>query len=258
VIYTVTGQTLHYPSDWSAVGIRIAGPYGTGDERLGDTPFGFAQGRSPHLDRHSRTLVHSAFLGLGFDRWCALVLRFFPTIEGDSRVAADHIIPSQVLSWAPKPFTAEQVADGRRLAAEVGITPEEERLAAGATPALNNFLHIAANTPGWADILLQIFKIPSLWSIVRQGGLDVRLKLQSGSLGLIEAQRWNVPMPVYRMPLVLRINGEDAMDCTLAVTEPRPPLRTCAGILGVSASCPQKIGTSVAIRVIATRRGLPQ
>ena len=249
VVYTVTGQTLRYPSAWTAVGIRIAGPYGDPSQRRGDTPL--------HLDRRSRTLGRDAFLSVGFDRWCALVLSAFPKIEGDSRVAPGHIEPGQVLSWAGKPFAADQIRNGKRLAAEVGITPEEERFVAGSMPALNGFLHLAAKTPGSEDIMLQILKVPSLWSIVRQG-LDFRIKLQSGSLSLIEAKRWNLPTPVYRMPLTLRINGEDALDCTLAVTEPRPPLRTCAGILGISASSPQKIGTSVAVRVVATRRGIPQ
>ena len=245
VVYTITGQTLRYPSEWSAVAIRIAGPYG-------DQPQDGIE--SGPVDKRSRTLVRAAFLGLGFDRWCSLVLRTFPTVEGGKRLAPGGIEPSQVLSWGARPFGDDEIREAKRLAAEVGVTPEQERFVAGSTPALNGFLHVAAKTPGSADIMLEIMKIPSLWSIVRRG-LDFRIKLQSAELSRLEPERWNLPAPVYRMPLKLLIGGEDALDCSLSVTDPRPPLRTCAGILEISASSPQKIGIRVAIRVIATRRG---
>jgi hypothetical protein len=241
VIYTITGETLRYPTSWSAVSIRISGPYGDTHEDL------------QPLDRHSRTLVPAAFLSLGFDRWCSLILKLFPNLAGNPASAAGRIEPGQVLSWSGKPYKEEQIVEARRLAEQLGITREDQRLVAGASPALTTFLHIAAKTPGSQEILLQVLEIPSMWSFVRQGGLDIRIKLQGSAMSVLRQNRWNLPMPVYRLPLTLRINGEDALDCTLAVTEPRPPLLACAGILGVSATSPGKKENRVVIRVVATR-----
>jgi hypothetical protein len=244
VLYTITGHVLRYPGSWTAVGIRIVGPFAEHADD-GDVP-------SP-ADRHAQALVRTSFLNLGFDRACLFILRTRPKLRHPGQQNAGGVDPGRVLSWSAKPFADDQVAEGKRLAAEIGMTPEDDRLIGGVAPALAAFLRVVEKVPGLPEMLVHVVEIPSMWSVIREGHLEAGITLQSSKVGVIESNRWGLPFPVYRLPFELRINEKPSLDCTLAVAEPRRPLLTCAGILGIAASNPIDSEKKVTVRVLATR-----
>lgn len=111
-------------------------------------------------------------------------------------------------------------------------------------------------TPGLRDILWEIAEKPSAWSIVRRGGridtmIDVRetpVRVDSGPWPSVTATG------VFRMPLRLLLNGQPTLRCALMVTAPRPPLLTCAGIIGIEAGPPEGSTKHLSVRLVASRR----
>jgi len=244
VLYTVTGDELRYPGSWSAVGIRVAGPFAEED----------AGGYIPSLeDRRGHALVRTSFLNLGFDRACLFILRTRSKFKHPGMDDAGRIDPGKVLTWSSKPFDADQIEEGKRLGAEIGMTLDEERLIGGVSPALAAFLRVVEKAPGLPEMAMHVLEIPSVWSILRDGRVEPQIILQSMRVGAIEPNPWSLPVPVYRLPFELRINGAPVLDCTLDVAEPRRPLLTCAGILGIAASKPNNSQKRLSVRVIATR-----
>jgi len=235
VLYTITGDTLRYPGSWSAVGIRVIGPFAE-DGR---------QSYFPSLeDRRGHALV----------RTCLFILLTRSKLKHPGEVDdGSRIDPSKVLTWASKPFNDDQIVEGRRLAAQIGMTSEDERLIGGVAPALAAFLRVVEKAPDLPEMAIHVLEIPSVWSILREGRLESDIALQSVQVGVIADNPWNLPVPVYRLPFELRINDQPVLDCTLAVAEPRRPLLTCAGILGIAASKPSNRERRLSVRVIATR-----
>jgi hypothetical protein len=62
---------------------------------------------------------------------------------------------------------------------------------------------------------------------------------------------------LYRFPVVIDLNGKPALRCTLIVNSPRPPLLTCAGIVGVAAEPAESSDKRIEIRVVSARRSAP-
>jgi hypothetical protein len=54
--------------------------------------------------------------------------------------------------------------------------------------------------------------------------------------------------------MVLRLNQHPALNLTLVVTPPHPPLRTCAGVVGLLAEKPDDKDTYLTLRIISARR----
>jgi len=243
-IYTITGNELRYPGSWSAVGIRVIGPFvepGNG---------GYF---SSVEDRRGHAVVRTSFLNLGFDRACLFILRTRSKFQHPGMDDTGRIDPGKVLTWSSKPFDPDQIEEGKRLAAEIGMTADEERLIGGVSPALAAFLRVVEKAPGLPEMAMHVLEIPSVWAILKEGRVEPGIILQSMRVGAIEPNPWHLPVPVYRLPFELRINGAPVLDCTLAVAEPRRPLLTCAGILGIAASKPNDKEKRLSVRVVATR-----
>jgi hypothetical protein len=244
VLHTITGQVLRYPGSWSAVGIRIAGPFsGPSNDLYIPEP----------EDRRARALVRTSFLKLGFDRSCLFILRTRSKFKRPGQPESPGVDPGKVLRWSIKPFSPEKVAEAKRLAGEIGMTPEDDQQIGGVSPALAAFLRVVEKVPGMPEMVMHVLEIPSLWSVLREGRLEAGFVLQSSRVGVIEPGRWNLPFAVYRLPFELKINEKPALECTLAVAAPRRPLLTSAGILGIAASNPDNPEKRLLVRVVATR-----
>jgi hypothetical protein len=173
----------------------------------------------------ARTLLSPDLLGLGLDQSCRLI----------AEITARN---------GPNPNL------------KPALSPEENRTMAGMLPALAAFFDTTQRTPGVREILWDILVKPSLWSIVRRKGrVDTGLDISDIPARLDPAPwRTITATEVYRMPLTVKLNDRPALVSALIVTAPRPPLLTCAGIIGIEAEPPDRPGKHLSIRIVASRR----
>lgn len=244
VVFTTTGLELRYPVTLAPLQVWLIGPFGSGGD---SRP---AQDLEAALGKPRRVLVSPEFLDFGLDRY--------------SRVARDVVrraaaagVDQPFYDFDDHPFPEEALKKGRAYAQAVGLTPDEERVEVGAYMALGAFVDIASRLPGFRLLALHVMKRPTLWSIVRHFGIQVGTHFQESDVALEPRERTGVSLPVYRMPFRVVVNDEASLDAVLAVASPRPPLRVCAGIIGISAHHPDDPGQRLLIRLLAARPGRP-
>lgn len=241
IVYTSFGNKLEFVSSPSIVTVRTLGPFVEPDTR-----------RKPPAvqDKNARFAVDKGFLGLGLNQAAAAsdrVHKIAKSIKGKGYI-----------SFGPKPFSPAQVNEGQKLVGIFHITPEEERAWVGSCPALISYLDIVQQTPGLDQILFKILELPSVWSLLRQGGVkDVNISLRPEKLALVDAATCGLTddSPVYCMPHKVEINHRPALELSLLVTAPRPPLLACGGIVGFLAENPVDKENYLTLRVVSARRG---
>lgn len=240
-VYTSFGNKLEFISSPSIVTVRTLGPFVEPDAR-----------RKPPAvqDKSARFSLDKGFLGLGLDQAAAASYRV--------HLLAKDLKSKGNMAFGPKPFSPAQVEEGHKLVAAFRITPEEERAWTGACPALISYLTIVQQTPGLAQILFKVLELPSVWSLLRQGGVkDINIELQPDLIAPSDAAAWGLPKgsPVYRMPNAIEINHHPALELTLIVTAPHPPLLACGGIVGFLAENPVDKENYLTLRVVSAQHG---
>lgn len=222
VIHTTTGAKLEFVPSPAAVNLRTLGPFiEPGAKR-----------RAPKSqDQVERVTLNEGFLALGLDKASAVVLRL------------NEASPAQqkgLFAFAGTPFSDARIKTGRERAQALQLTDDELRSLAGAGPALMSYFSIVQRTAGLEDILFKILDLPSLWSILRRGGVSANLRMESKRIMPADATGWGLPAnaALYHLPLVLELNEQPALNITLAVTSPQSPLLACGGIVGLRAERP--------------------
>jgi hypothetical protein len=182
------------------------------------------QTRPPAVKR-ARAFVSPDLLAIGLDQSCRAMLQ----------LAADH----------------KTDAPGAQKLSE-----SDERAVLGFFPALMTFFQTVEKSPGLRDILWDLIEKPSVWSFVKRRGIDLGLQLGDNSVAIAALPAWQGPaLPQYRMSFELKINDVPAVECSLFVTQPIPPLLTTAGIIGIVAQPPGKPEKQLEIRLVGSRRG---
>jgi len=104
-----------------------------------------------------------------------------------------------------------------------------ERALAGGIPALFSFFDVVQHTEGLEDILLNVVRKPSLWSVITHIGVSVNLRVDVKNMLPADPTPWGSlsGSPMYYFPLMLDLNRELALKVTFVVTSPRPPLLAC-------------------------------
>ena len=200
-------------------------------------------------DKTTRFALDKGLLGLGLNQAAAASYRVHQL--------AKEVKSKGYFSFGSGPFSAAQVNEGRKMAAAFHITPGEERAWTGACPALISYLTIVQQTPSLSQILLKVLQLPSIWSLLQNVGVkDVNIGLQPEYIAPTNAATWGLAdgSPVYYMPNGVEINHNPALELTLAVTAPRPPLLACGGIIGFLAENPVDKENYLTLRVISARR----
>jgi hypothetical protein len=110
--------------------------------------------------------------------------------------------------------------------------------------ALSSLLRLVESVDCLRDLLWRVMEKPSALSLVRSlGRVELTLQLADGvveELGpdaLPPALRGR---PVFRLPLVIELNGKPALECHLTVTTPDPPLELVAGVVRIDAWRPSE------------------
>jgi hypothetical protein len=238
VIHTTTGAKLEFLSSPAYVNLRTLGPFSEPGAK-----------RKPpkSLDQVERVTLNEGFLKLGLDKASAVILRL------------NEASPAQkegLFSFAGKPFSETEIKAGRERAQTLQLTDDELRSLAGAGPALMSYFSIVQRTAGLEDILFKLLDLPSLWSILRRGGVSANFRMESKQIAPADPADWGLPASerLYHLPLVLELNNQLALNITLAVTSPQSPLLACGGIVGLLAERPDEKERFLTLRIVSARR----
>lgn len=242
-LYSSTGHELVYASTRAALAIRVLGPVEISAKRDG--------ANAAIADVWSGTLVSADFLQLGFAQGCATWLRLR---DARARLHPEGTGGAQ-LGAGSAPFPEDVVTAARAVAAEYGVTAEDERALFAVVPALLEFFVVTSRTPGVNEILMSVIDLP-MWSILTRGGRLPAIAFEN--LGMTErlpVDGWGLPadLELYQTSYTLRLNDRPAMVLRLAVAPARPPLVASAGVVGLAAGRPDGKGPRLMIRVLGAR-----
>jgi len=238
VVYDSLGSKMEFQSLPAPVTLRTLGPFTASETKK--------KPREPQ-EQNARTSLDRGFLSLGLEPAVATLYRLQqldqPQIKG-------------FFSTMDTPPAPDLVEKDRKLNAIAKLTPEEERAMCGADPALESYIQIVSQTKGLNDILYQVVDLPSIWSIIRHGGVNADLNVDMKHQQPMELSDWGLApgAPVYRSPMSLLLNDHLSLKVTLIVTEPRPPLLACAGVVGLLAEKPGDKETYMTLRVISAHK----
>jgi hypothetical protein len=104
----------------------------------------------------------------------------------------------------------------------------------------------------------KVVNLPSVWSIVRHVGVTAWMGMDFDDINpLTLPAQWGVPAGshVFTLPIMVELNQQPALNATLLVTDPRPSLLACGGIIGFVARNPNDDQNYATLRVISTRWG---
>ena len=99
-----------------------------------------------------------------------------------------------------KPPDAARITEARAVAERLHLTIEEERALAGGIPAMLSFFDVVQHTEGLEDILLKVIRKPSVWSVIRNVGVSVNLRIGVKEMVPADPALWDsVPArPIFR------------------------------------------------------------
>jgi hypothetical protein len=238
VMHSSTGNKLEFKPSPAIVTLRTLGPFGEPDTK-----------RKPPkaLDKSARFAVNQGFLALGLDHAAAVVLRL-------NQVDPDHERKGS-FAFNSKPFSEAEITKNRKMAETLQLTPEDERALAGSAPALMSYFAIVQETAGLDDILFKMVDLPSLWSMIRHGGVNANIRFDIKHIAMAPDALLTLPTnpKLYQFPVALDLNDQPALNITFFAAPPQPPLLTCGGIVGMLVERPDGKGTYLTLRVISAR-----
>jgi hypothetical protein len=236
VFYSSAGTKLQFVSSPAFVAVRTLGPFVESSKASKPVKTG---------DKEARFALNRGFLGLGLNHTAAALY------------ALKHAKTDQRMWVRNAPFSEAEIVEGRKVAAALQLTPEQERGVIGGIPALESYFNVVQNTPGLSDILFDILDLPSAWSMIRNGGIkDVEFHFERERVEEANGAEWGVREfgPAYHLPFVIKLNKQTALNLTFVVTSPNPPLLACAGVVGLLAEKPGQPQNYLTLRVVSARR----
>lgn len=149
----------------------------------------------------------------------------------------------------PAPGPAATPATGVQ-AVFAGWRPTERQLA---HLSLRSMLRIVRESAVLRDVFWQVLDPPSLFSVIREFGIKVRLRSNfDRSTAVDNLAPW--AGTTYELPVELEVNDQPALRCKFFVTDPDSPLNLCAGVLAITAWHPRQPATRLQLRLLAARR----
>lgn len=241
VLYTGTGNKFEFPQSHATLRIRALGPFVNSESFWGEPV---------PKDKSSATSVNKSYLALGLDKGAAAVCRW-NLAEGQTKVT------NYDFWFSGKPPGSAGIAKNQKAAAALHVTADEERAVTAWYPALTSYFSAVGETPNLESIMWKVVSLPSMWSIVKHVGITAAIWVDPKSVSeLALPPGWNMPpAPVYTVPMHVDLNHRRALDATLIVTVPRPPLLTCGGIIGFVAQNPNDSENYLTLRIVSAHCG---
>ena len=238
VLYSGRSNRFEFASSPAEVCLETIGPF-----------TGSTAKKTKVQDKSETFTLDKGLLSLGLDQAARIVWRAVQANENG------HFY------FDSAPPNAKQIAEATRIADKLQLTLEEERALGGGIPALFSYFEVVQHTEGLEDILVKVIRKPSLWSIIRHVGVSVNLRFQLKQITPAAPDSWGslAGPALYYFPLALELNNQVALTVTFAVTNPRPPLLCCGGIIGMLAERPGDKETYLIMRIVSARlaSGLP-
>jgi hypothetical protein len=233
VLYSGRSNRLEFASAPALVRLRTLGPFAASDSR-----------KKAKLEDQSVTFsLNKGFLGLGLERAAATLSRMDASKTGGA------------FWYSSDPPDAAQVAKSRKADAFAHLTPEEDRALGGAIPALLSYVDVIQHTEGLEDIMLRVIEKPSIWSVIEHLGVSADLMFDAKHLGPADLTPFGIGghSSAYYFPMLFKLNHRLALTVTFLVTDSRPPLLSCGGIVGLLAERPGDKETYLTLRIISAR-----
>jgi hypothetical protein len=239
VVYTSLGDKLEFQSSPIMVTVRNLGPFFDSASR---------EKERPAPDKNARLSLDEGSLALGLDGLAAFH-EHRDQLHNEGK-------PDGYIEFGDSPYKAEEIDKCRKANATNEITLGDERALVGGLLAMVSYLETVAQTPGLKKLLFHVVDLPSAWSLLWNRGVDWSIdhehdvtEADGASWGLEPGTR------IYYLPETVRANGHRALELTMVVTAPRPPLLVCGGIIGFLAQNPLDTNNFLTVRVIDARQG---
>jgi hypothetical protein len=244
--YTNAGDVFAFHTAVTPMDLETVGPVRSG------TPAG-----ADVAAKRARIGVSTDYLTLNLGRTAKVLITLKENSEKNSGRHYD-------LSAGPTLFPRAGWAANRRNLDDLGLTEGDRRSFTGSLPALSQFLDIVRGTPGLQEILLKVLDKPSLIDVFRHGaradvsfefvGADLPPAGKPGGRELFWTD--GAEREFGFLAFSLMVFGKPVLNVGLFVTQPRPPLEVCAGILGLVAWSPSRADKVVVVRVQSSRPGV--
>lgn len=238
VLYTSLGHRFVFPRKREPVTVQVLGPV--------DGKTGIMSTATP---APITLWLESALLELGFAGTAAV--NFDRMRRNGSGVKGS-------LSFRHQPFPeAEILANRARLAAlGLTLTEEEVRSLICCGPAFQGFLGLVQDTPPLERILSSVMPtlgVGTILGVLWNGSAQLDLHFDSMAVTTMNPTAWGMPVDrrLFRLPLDLGVGGEKVLRIDLVVTDPLPPLRQVAGIVGAMVIPADTSGQVLSLRVLA-------
>lgn len=236
VVYSSVGPALEFSREPASVAIRIVGPY---LQRKGKE-----SGRKAK-DFWTGAIVNEDFLTLGLDRACEVGIR----LKSELSLREEGKLGIQ---FRGEPFEEDVVTAARAQWAECEVSETDLKSLVGAAPALSEFLGIALRTPELGKLALEMLDISKVGALLSGGLPSISLNFEGESHPLNPTD-WGLPegYGVYVMPVVVVVDGRQAMNCMLIVSKPVAPLTACSGIVALQAESLGKGHEKLFVRLLS-------
>jgi hypothetical protein len=238
VIYNSTGDKFEFARSPVIFHIRALGPYVDTDSFWG---------KPLAKDNDAQISVNGTFLSLGLAKGATAINRLYRARGTNFNF------------WVTdRPPSSQEAQKNQKMAAALKVTPEEKRALAVWFPALMGYFQAVGETPDLDTIMWKVVSLPSMWSVVRHAGVTAWMGMDFDNVcPLTLPPKWGVPggSNIFTLPIVVELNQQPALNATLLVTDPRPSLLACAGIVGFVAQNPNDDQNFVTLRVLSTRWG---
>jgi hypothetical protein len=122
--------------------------------------------------------------------------------------------------------------------------------------ALEAFFGIVSDDPDLRAILHRVVRIPSLWSILTNGGARVAVVPDFEDARRTSFAYGGSSVGAWDLPVVVSANDEPALLVSLRVVEPRSPMAVCAGVVSLVVSSPTRPDDRITLALTATQRGV--
>jgi hypothetical protein len=258
------------PGDTVLLGIAMDAP-GVSREwyikatAIGDLPIKSGDQIALFSPRDSVRVRYAGKNGAAEHRWVRVDYNLVPVMvelfDAEAKLLSQNLamMPEMCLQYGMID-NIELQRDGRGFYDSVTVPPDGGELVAGeeqkrflagwvAMMKLPDFLH----RESMQGVLWQLIERPSLFSLLRNGGVSLGLGMDARRAELVEPPPLGLPAPVYRVPLEVEVNGATAMNCELMLARAVPPLGPCNALIGLDAVNPRDGRKRVTVRLLAAR-----
>lgn len=219
VRHTTTGRRLVFARTPRALRVEFAGPFSE-------------QGASAPQRSVRRIVVARENLAAGFVEFARGARDLRARIEAGGR----ELSPYWIMRSRQR---AADIEVGKAQAERIGMTEADERRTCDVLFALLAMYEAATSVPAFKEVLERIIEKPSVWSVVRSGGLNATITFPWHGLG-IDCRDATEPPRFFQMPAQLNFNSQCALRAWIAFEEPAPPLDLVGGIRGAWAEHPKE------------------